>query len=287
MDPKLPPEPELDGPAEMEAAHRLSEQIDRLLAGHPVEHSDPMLTLVTTLTQLNQVLPPVDPALEERIIRLASPQRRVLRLPLRPLVVAAATLLVILTFTLALTGQPAIARLATIFQLDSVKIGINIATATPAQASRLVTPRIEKPLASIEEAQQVAPVPIQVPIHLPAGWALQDLIAVYYPDLPARIPLNIILRYESPTGARLEIIEYFLQLGDGLTVDSLSRFDDTSTMAQPLTIQGRPGILVTGPRPANTQTLIWQANGVLLEVSAQQMDFQTLLEIVQSIQPLE
>ena len=278
---------------EVRAAQQLSEQVDRVLAGQPVDLSDPLLAAAERLSRLPELLPDVSPAFERRVLApLRAPVRRRFALPvpafrIRALSLAALMMLVVLTFVLTVPGQTALARLAAMFHLESVEVGINVATATPAEAHRIVTPRVERSLDSLEAAQHVAPVPILVPRDLPADWSLTDVTAVYYPDLPARVPLSIILSYESEAGSSLEIIEYFIQLGDNLTIDSLSRIDDTSTSAREVTVGGRRAILVETNRAKNARTLIWQQDGILLEVEAYDLSTEELLSISSSLQVAE
>lgn len=288
---------ELDGSMsdaeEVRAAQRLSEQVDCVLAGQPVDLADPLLAAAERLSRLPDLLPEVEPAFERRVLAsLRPPIRRRFPLPVptfrvRALSLAAAMMVVVMAFVLTVPGQTALARLAAIFHLESVEVGINVATATPARIHRIVTPRIERPLSGLEAARQVAPVPILVPRSLPAAWSLVDVTAVYYPDLPARVPLNIILTYESTSGSSLEIVEYFIQLGDNLTIDSLSRLDETFSSAREVTIGGRRAILVETNRAKDTRTLIWQQDGLLLEVEARNVRAEELRSFASSLRAEE
>lgn len=278
---------------EVRAAQQLSEQVDRMLAGQSVDLSDPLLVAAERLSRLPHLLPDVEPALERRVLApLRPPARRRFTLPvpnfrLRTLSMAALIMVVVLAFVLTVPGQTTLARLAAIFHLESVEVGINVATATPAEAHRIVTPRVERSLGSLQAAQQVAPVPIHVPRELPAGWSLTDITAVYYPDLPARVPLNISLTYESASGGSLEVIEYFIRLGDNLTVDSLSRIDEVSTSAREVTFGGRRAILVETNLKRDARTLIWQQDGILLEVEAYDVSSEVLFAIAASLRAME
>ncbi|RME48830.1 MAG: hypothetical protein D6791_02365 [Chloroflexi bacterium] len=286
---------ELDGDmsdaGEFRAAQRLSEQVDRMLAGHSVDLADPRLAVAERLSRLGDLLPPAPPAFERRVLApLHPPARRRFAFPdpafpVRALSLAAAMAVVVMLFVLTVPGQTALARLAAMFHLESVEVGINVATATPAEAHRIVTPRIERSLSSLEAAQQVAPVPILVPRGMPAEWSLAGVTAVYYPDLPARVPLNIILEYQA-AGRSLEVIEYFIQLGHNLTIDSLSRIDETSTSAREVTVDGRRAILVETNRTGAARTLIWQQDGILLELEAQNLSLEDMLAFAASLQPI-
>ncbi|MFQ5859194.1 MAG: DUF4367 domain-containing protein [Anaerolineae bacterium] len=284
---------DLSDAEEIRAANQLSEQIDRMLAGQPVDSADPRLVVAEGLRWLSDLLPAVDPSFERRALApLQRPVRRrpsfpALGFPVRALSLAVATAVVVIALVLTVPGQTALARLAAIFQLDSVEVGINVATATPADVDRVVGPRIERRLDSLEMAQQVAPVPILLPKDLPEHWSLKDATAVYYPDLPANVPLNIILTYESPSGASLKFIEYFIRLGDSLTVDSLSRIDETTTSVREIMVDGRRAILVESGGIQDAHTLIWQQDGILLEVEALNMGFENLLALAALMQPVE
>lgn len=280
-------------PAEVRAAQQLSEQIDRMLAGQPVDLEDSRLAAADNLSRLGHLLPPVNPAFERRVMsQLQSPARRRLtiplpRFPVRALSLAAAMLVVLVAFVLTVPGQTVLARLAAIFQLDTVKVGINMSTATPAETHRILTPRIERSLDSLEAVQQVAPVPIHVPQALPASWSLTGATAVYYPDLPANVPLNIILAYESTAGGSLEIIEYFVRLGDHLSVDSLSRIDERSTAAREVSLSGRRAILVESGGATGARVLIWQQDGLLFEVEARGVSTEDLFSIAASMEAVK
>ncbi|MBS1252509.1 MAG: hypothetical protein MAG451_01549 [Anaerolineales bacterium] len=280
---------------ELHAAREVSEQVDDMLAGRPVTSHRPELVVAQRLSQLGHLLPPVAPAFERRV--LAPAQRRErrwpgLRFPVRAFSLAAVATAVVLILVLTAPGQTALARLAAIFHLESVDVGINVATATPAGTYRVVAPRVERPLGGLDAVQGVAPVPVLAPSKLPAGWALWDARAIYYPDLPASVPLNIILTYadvatESASGASLEIVEYFIQLGDNLTIDSLRRADRASASAREMTIDGRRVILIEDGQATGVRTLIWQQDDILVEVEASGLSAEDLLSITASLQPID
>lgn len=277
---------------ELRVAEPVSAQIDRMLAGEPLDVENPELAVAERLGRLNTALPPVDTAFEERVmvpLRRSERQPPLLRFPVRPLALAAAVTLVVLALVLTVPGQMALARLAAVFQLDSVQVGINVATATPADPQWVYGPRTERSLDSLEAAQQVAPAPILVPSDLPAGWSLRDARAVYYPELPADVPLNVVLTFESASGAslELEVIEHFIRLGDDLTIDSLSRVDERSTSVREVRVGGRRAILVESREADGGHTLIWQQAGILLEIEGHGLQLDDLVAIAASMAPVE
>lgn len=273
---------------EERAARRLSEQIDRMLAGEPADPESPELVVAARLSRLADALPPIAPAFEKRVLSPVRRGRGLVRwpFPARALSVAAVAAVLVLALTLTVPGQAALARLAAVFHLDSVQVGINVATATPADSARVAAPRIERALTGVTQAAEVAPVPVLVP-EMPAGWSLRDVRAVYYPDLPANVPLNIILAYESQSGASLEIAEFFIRLGDNVAIDSLSRTDELSRSAREVQVDGRPAILVEGSPGQDHRALIWQQDDILLEIDAIGLGADDLLALASSMHSVD
>jgi hypothetical protein len=277
---------------ERQAAEVLSEQIDQLLVGHEVDISDPRLTVAAQLSRLPGLLAPVDRAFERRVLGsqagVAAPSRKLgWRLPVRALALAAVALIVVLAVVLTSPGQSALARLAAMFQLESVRVAINVPTDTPGDGREVAVSRVERPLASLTLAQAVAPVDILAPSEIPAGWSLAAITAVYYPDLPADVPLNIVLTYQRPGGSTLRLVEYFIRLGDNLTVDALTREDEISTSARQITLNEWAAVLIESAGPPHLYTLIWEQDGLLIELDGRGVTLQDLMLLAQSMQPLQ
>lgn len=281
---------------ERRAAERLSRQIDELLEGRLAltpehEAADPRLAVAVRLSRLPALLPAVGPDLRRRVLGVrpdgaASSRRLHRRLSMRTLSLVAVAVIVVFAVVLTVPGQTALARLAAMFQLESVQVGINTPVDAPVSTREVAATRIERPFASVELVQAVAPVDILVPADLPE-WSLKRATAVYYPDLPAEVPLNVVLTYESRAGGTADVVEYFVRLGDNLTVDELRREDAVSTSARQIALNGRTAILVESGEPVDLYTLIWQQDGLLVEVDAQGVTLQELTLLAESLRPVE
>lgn len=277
---------------ELAEAERLSQEIDELLEGRAVDATNPRLAVAARLIRLPALLPSVDTALWRRVLGprpdVATPSpERAGRPSVRALSLAAVALAAIFALVLTAPGQIALARLAAMFQLDSVQVGINTPSDAPSGVRELAAARIERPLASLELAQAVAPVDILALDSVSTEWSLTDITAVYYPDLPADVPLNVVLTYELRAGGTLDIVEYFVRLGDNLTVDALTREDDVSTSARQIPLNGRTAVLIESGAPTHLYTLMWQQDGLLIELDAQDVTLQDLTLLAQSLQPVE
>ena len=184
-------------------ASEVSEAVDRLLLDPDAQSQliDPqdadLIPTARRLARLPAMLGPVDPALEQEIMRRVRKagahldgvrQRRV---PYFRLGWAAVGLAVILGLVMLLTplGQTAVASFMAVFNLGRTQVRVEppyTPSALPATAAVGSNAVIET--LTLEEAQSLFPFTIPQPVYLPSGYGLEAIKGYTYPDLPAWLP---------------------------------------------------------------------------------------------------
>ena len=287
-----------------QSALRLSQAIDRLYERTPealpaLPESLPdedrvLLAVAGRLAGLNQALGPAGPALERRVAALVRPVTRRPRTLLNPLpgglfrpaaafrrwAVAVVAVTVAAVGLLIWPGRATLARFGGTFSLGPVEVRF-LAPAEPTVDVRQVrVTTAERRVETLADAETLVGRPLLRPGFLPAGYTLRTATVVYYDSMPRWLgqPLFVDLTYGKGTRAveQLDVRQYFVSLGPGRDLHSLRFSDDEVRRAQPVEIDGQPGMLLTlqslvagtGVPAAPLTVVVWQQEGLLLEVSA-------------------
>lgn len=278
---------------ERRAAEELSREIDRLYGTTPQEQdretsgSVSELAVAQRLRGWSQDLPPVPEVLRQRVRGIVAAQaeqvapRSVgdwLRLRSAAWGALAATVVLLSIFLVLPTGQQVLAQAMRIL-LGQTEVALTPTLSAPTPAMRESLPD----LLAVELAMGRAP---SLPKTLPEGYALHEMAAVSYPDLPEWIsqPFYVELVYGPEEGAPgLWLREYrllFREYGGikGITAASTSVVD-----MEEVDVSGVRGAMLTFSPEEETHTLVWERDGLLLELKTDRLSEQELLEVARSV----
>jgi hypothetical protein len=255
-----------------------------------------LLRTAEQLAQLPALLGPVDPALEQRVMRLSqrhAPSRRAKSLRyVRPAwVIAGLASVVLLVAVLTPLGQTAVASFMAVFDLGSTQVRI-----TPADVPSALKETDEARVATVrqsltlDEAAELASFPILRPAYVPPGYRLLEAVGHSYPDLPAWMPrpFSIELVYEDDLGGWFSLHMYPISLG----TDAQARVSGMNLEAAPIQdvrdvdVNGQPGVLLLlapGGDETGLKELVWEQNEVVLALSAVDLTEAELLQVGRSV----
>ena len=283
---------------ERRAARELSVEIGRVLEGPDREPiADPLVATAQRLADLSGRLPPVPAQLERRVddaVRAAiDPEQhrtprasrsgwRRGRLRSAVLGALAATLVLATLWSVAPQGREVWAGMM------SSLLGQTRVELTPAIGSE--APSVREPLRDLVAAELTMGRAPALPKTLPEGYALQEIAAVSYPELPAWIsqPLFVELGYGVPGDAPgILLREYRLQLKHGGQLSGVQIAGDAVAQFEQVEVSGVNGTLLTfweePEAPGERYTVIWERDGMLLELESDCLDKQVLLGVARSV----
>jgi hypothetical protein len=125
-----------------------------------------------------------------------------------------------------------------------------------------------------------------LPKVLPEGYELIEIAAVSYPDLPAWIsqPFFIELDY-GPVGDSpgLCLREYRLLFREYGGISAFQPSSEAVASFEVVDVSGVSGTLLTFAGGDATYTVIWERDGLLLELETDKLEKAELLEIAQTV----
>lgn len=247
--------------------------------------SDPALQHTEQhIRRIVDALPPPPRSLQRRIeMRFAAHEARRPLGRVRPLLwsAAAAVLILALVWSALPGGKAAWAAVLSALKLGQITVETAEITPTATgQAGRAIREPLPDLLA-VELTMGRAPA---VPHTLPAGDALQSIYAVSYPDLPAWIsqPFYVELCYgteQDDTSFCLR--EYRLLFREYGGISSLRPPDDT--LIERVDVGGVQGALLTVESPARLYLVVWERDGLMLELQSSRLSSDELLQIAQTV----
>ncbi len=272
---------------EIQQARALSAQIDCLLAGEPIQTADcGELEAAQRLAQIDILLPPVPAGLQQRVDRMLC--TRVAPYPIGPTrlrpalwgaLITALTLFVLWTLTPA--GQTAWARVLVTLKLRQTTVEI-----TPPTEGEDTEPlhAVREPLRDLLAVELIMGRAPALPRALPEGYTLREMTAVSFPDLPRWIsqPLYVELGYGPEQAPQsLYLREYRLRFREEGGILSYKQLGEATVEA--VDVAGVEGALITlyGDTPA--YSIVWERDGLLLELHSQVLDKNILLDIAQTV----
>lgn len=285
---------------EQKRAEQLSAAIDQLMAD-PVGATpavDPadagLLTTARQLARLPALLGPVNPALEQRVMRRVraairpapgprrGPARRLFRF--RPgWAVAGLVALVLVVLLVTPLGSAAVASFRAVFDLGRTDVQIvQAATPTVTAGAAGVRQRL-----SLSDAQDLVAFEIPEPAYLPPDYELLEVNGYSYPDLPAWVPqpFFVELIYGSGGGdaaGRCNLRIYPIVLGSEASVSGLNLEATSVEKVQDLVIHGQPGILLHLGE-SDWQEVVWEHGELILSLSSSDLDEGELLRMARSV----
>lgn len=286
--------------SERTRAEQVSASIDLLIrdpdtdpAQLPLEPEDvDLLSTARELARLPSLLGPVDPFLEQQVIRrVRASEHASRRVPRFRLGWAVAGLVVVLVVAMLLTpmGQTAVASFMAVFTLGRTEVRITpVDTPATLQATAVAqSPAVQQAL-SLEEAQAQVSFAIPRPAYLPTGYRLQRAISHTYPDLPAWVPqpFFVELIYEDGLAHELSLRVYPIVLGDQATISGMNLQAAPIQDVQDVDVDGQPGVLMrlgTDRSKTTWQEVVWEHGDLILALSASHLTEDDLLRIARSV----
>lgn len=278
-------------------AEQISAAVDQLLRDssaelEPVDTVDAgMLAAARRLARLPELLGPVEPALEQRVMR----QVRAAGRPSRParrfrLAWAAAGLVAVLLVVMLLTplGQTAVAGFMAVFNLGRTEVRIAPVSTAPVQPSATATGPAVRESLTLEQAQEQVAYAIPQPAYLPQGHRLQEVNGYTYPEMPAWIPQPLFLElvYGDEQGGEWVLRVYAIMLGDQASIAGLNLEAQPIHEVQDVDVDGQPGVLLslgTDRVRVTWQELVWEQDGLILALSSADLTEEDLLQIARSV----
>jgi hypothetical protein len=251
-----------------------------------------LLATVRQLRQLPALLGPVDPSLEQQIMR---PVRTgMIRDTTRPRFRLGWAVAGLVTFLLAVTlltplGETAVASFMTVFNLGRTEVCITPVD-TPAVPLATVVAQstaISQPL-TLAQARAQVPFAIPEPAYVPPGYSLHEVVSHTYPDLPAWVPqpFSVALVYEDGKGHQLSLSLYLIMLSDRASISRMNLGATPIKDVQDVDVNGQPGVLLqlgAAKGAAVWQEVVWEQDDLILALSATELSEAELLRIARSV----
>jgi hypothetical protein len=274
---------------ERKAARELSDQIDDLMngarpdrgAGSPTPAADE-LAVARHLREISAHMSPVPVQLERRVRAIVGappvPRGRSWSAAATGALVAAAVF-VLLWITVP-GGQ--------MVGADMVRalLGQTRVELTPTLDSELPSREVREPLSGLLAAEITMGRAPSLPRALPEGHSLQEVAAVSYPDLPSWIsqPLFVELCYGLPgQPPALKLRQYRLLFRQFGGISGVQVAGDAVAGFEQVEVAGAPGTLLTTTRNGTVRTVLWERDGLLLELESETLSRDELLRIAQSV----
>jgi hypothetical protein len=191
-------------------------------------------------------------------------------------------------------GRATLARFGGVVNLGPVEVRLLAPTEPAVSVHQVQVTTTERRVGSLAEAEAQVGRSLLRPTWLPTGYALRQVTVVYYDAMPRWLgqPLFVDLSYRADQGpaARLDVRQYFVALGPGRDLHSLHFSDDQVRQVTRVEIGGQPGVLLTLGPVAGTGTplprltvVVWQQDGLLLELSTPNLTADELLSVARSV----
>jgi hypothetical protein len=280
---------------ERKRAEQLSATIDRVLSesqatgaaaasGAEAAHLDAadadLLDTARRLACLPALLGPVDPALEQRVMRqVRAVNRPAPRFRLGWAIAGLAAVLVLVLLVTPLGGA-AVASFRAVFDLGRTDIEISQAAIPTVTAG----PVGVRQSLSFEEAQDLVAFEIPQPAYLPSGYDLLEVYGHSYPDLPAWLPqpFFVELIYGDGAGGTCNLRAYPIVLGSDASISGLNLEATSVEKVQDLVIGGQPGVLLN-LGGGDWQEVVWEHRDLILALSSDDLAEAELLQVARSV----
>jgi hypothetical protein len=284
--------------AEQTRAEHVSAAIDQLIHDPDAQplllDQEDAATLATArrLAQMPSLLGPVDPILEQQVMRRvrtrAGAGRRVPRFRLGWAITG---VLVVLLTVMLLTplGQTAVASFMAVFELGRTEVRITPVDA-PAAPLATVAARgsVLREVLTLEEAQEAVSFAIPQPAYLPAGYGLKEVGGYTFSDLPAWVlqPIFLELVYGDGQGREFSLRTYSINLGDQAGISGLNLQATPIQDVRDVEVNGQPGVLLRlGADGTKTYLLevVWEQGDLILALSTADLSEAELLRVARSV----
>jgi hypothetical protein len=279
-------------------AEQVSAAIDQLMRApgsrpQPVDEADAgLLDTAQQLARLPTLLGPVDPVLEQQVMRrvragASVAGRRVYTRPGWAVAGLVAALLVVMLVTPL--GRTAVASFLAVFNLGHTEVRITPVD-TPSALSTTATAEssaVQQSL-TLAEAQAKVPFAIPQPGYLPRDYRLEGVTSYSYPELPAWVPqpLFVELVYEDSQGNQFTLRVYPIVLGQQATISSLNLQAAPIQAVQDVDVGGQSGVLLqlgTDGAEAAWLEVVWEQDDLILALYGTDLTEADLLRMARSV----
>jgi hypothetical protein len=280
----------------------LSQEIDRLLAGDAQAGAEAPVAVAqeaaeaSLLHEWSERLPPVPEALRRRVAAMvdgaaagASGRARAWCVPVwrawrsAALGALAATAILIVVWGLLPSGSQVLAQaLRVLLGQTEVQLTADPAGSTPEPPTRAVREPL-RDLLAVELAMGRAP---SLPKMLPKGYVLREMAAVSYPELPSWIsqPFYVEMAYGPEGGALgLWLREYRLLFREYGGIKGIAASSEAVSVLEEVDVSGTSGALLTFSGIEATHALVWERDGLLLELETDCLAREDLLMVARSV----
>jgi hypothetical protein len=279
-------------------AEQVSAAIDQLMREpgsrpQPVDEGDVgLLDTAQQLARLPALLGPVDPMLEQQVMRRirigeSVPGRRAYARPGWAAAGLVAALLVVMLVTPL--GRTAVASFLAVFNLGRTEVRITpvdtpLALSTTAAAE---SSAIQQSL-TLAEAQAQVSFAIPQPSYLPREYRLRGVSSYSYPELPSWVPqpFFVELVYEDSGGGQFTLRVYPIVLGQQASISGLNLQAAPIQAVQDVDVGGQAGVLLqlgTGRVEAAWQEVVWEQDDLILALYGTDLSEADLLRIARSV----
>jgi hypothetical protein len=286
--------------AERIRAEQVSAAVDQLIAepnAQPESLAPEDARLLDTarhLAQLPALLGPVDPSLEQQVmrqVRIGSALRPKQARRFRPAWVGAGLAAVLLALMLLTPlGETAVASFISVFKLGRTEVIITPVDTPVAPLATVVaqSTAISHPV-TLEEARAQIPFAIPELGYLPSGYSFAELVTHTYPDLPAWIPqpFSVDLVYRDEDGHEITLGLYLIVLSDQASISRMNLEATPIKDVQDVDVNGQPAVLLqlgTDRGAATWQEVVWEQGDLILALSATDLSQADLLRMARSVQ---
>ena len=284
--------------AERARAEQISAILDRWDHDAEVgrEKLDPqdagLLDTARQLARWPELLGPVDPQLEKRVMESVRARRRRSRAPRSSRWAwAGAGLAVLLLVAVALTplGQTAVAGFLAVFNLGATEVRIESAsTPSPLPATAATGGAAIRESLSLEQAQEEVGSDLPQPAYLPSGYELDGVYGYTYPDLPAWVPQPFFLElvYATAGGDELVLRLYSISLGEQANISGLDLQATSIQAAKDVEVSGQPAVLLqigSDQERSAWREVVWEQQNLILALSADNLSEADLLRVAASV----
>jgi hypothetical protein len=190
----------------------------------------------------------------------------------------AATLVLLSIFLVLPTGQQVLAQAMRIL-LGQTQVALTPTLPPPTRAVR-------EPLSDLLAVELTMGRAPSLPRNLPEGYALREMAAVSYPDLPEWIsqPFYVELVYGPEEGAPgLWLREYRLLFREYGGIKGISAASESVAHMEEVDVSGVRGAMLTFSAEQEAHTLVWERDGLLLELKTDCLTEKELLEVARSV----
>lgn len=286
---------------EKDTAERVSAAVDGLLSGDGsvarglAPQDGELLETASDLARLPVLLGPVDPALEQQVMRHVRVSRAAKRRwspRFRPGWAAAAAALVLL-FAVLVTplGQTAMAGFMAVFNLGRTEVSITPASEPSALLATAEVRSTAVPEAlTLESAGERLPFSLLRPAYLPTGYQLRDVTGYTFPDLPAWLPqpFSVELVYADEGGSEFTLRLYPVRLGEGDRAATTRMNLEAAPIqaVREVDVNGQPGVLLqvgSGDTQASWQEVVWEQADLVAALSTSDLSEEQLLRVARSV----